>query len=148
MTASSAVGLPATVATLALGLRSPAPRPRLVVPAVWAASLAAIAGLDAVAGLRLLDVVLGCSIAWFVTPAALAAWGSTDVSGIAATAWWVLALEGLVYGSYGLIAHIGPDRVFGVAALVGAAAVLSRLHLPEPLVERWVADADSVELAA
>ena len=148
--ASSVVAGPATLATLVLGVRAGAPRARLAVPALWGGLLAGVACLDVLTGRRLLDVALGLSIAWLVVPAAVAAWRSTDVSGIAASTWWVLAAEGVVFGVYGSTGHVYADAVYGVAALAGAAVVLTRLALPAAVVARWSATVppDRVELAA
>ena len=124
--ASSTVGLPAVVATLVIALRGGG-RLRLGLPLVWTAVLALTAFADALTATALLDVVLGCSILWFVAPAAVTAWRSADVSGLAWQTWMLLAVEGLVFGLYGELAGIGADRVYGIASLTGATLVLSRL---------------------
>ncbi len=124
--ASSLVGMPAIVLTLAVAMRGGL-RLRPLLPAVWTGLLVVTAGVDLLAGTRVLDVVLGCSILWFVAPAAVTAWRSWDVSGIAWQTWALLALEGLVFGVYGMAADVGADRVYGIAALVGTGAILSRL---------------------
>jgi uncharacterized protein with PQ loop repeat len=126
--ASSLVGLPAIVGTLVIARRGGL-RLRLALPLVWTGLLAVTTAVDVLAGTTALDLVLGCSILWFVAPAALTAWRSADVSGIAWQTWALLALEGLVFGVYGLAADIGADRVYGIAALVGTGAILSRLAL-------------------
>jgi uncharacterized protein with PQ loop repeat len=126
--ASSLVGLPAIVATLGIAVRGGL-RLRPLLPAVWTGLLLLTAGADLLAGTTALDVVLGCSILWFVAPAAVTAWRSSDVSGIAWQTWGLLALEGLVFGVYGLVADVGADRVYGIAALVGTGAIASRLAL-------------------
>lgn len=126
--AGSLVGLPAIVATLVIAARGGL-RMRPWLPLVWAAVLAVTTGVDLLAGTTALDVVLGCSILWFVAPAAVTAWRSADVSGIAWQTWALLGLEGLVFGVFGLVADVGADRVYGVAALAGTALVLSRLVL-------------------
>ena len=77
----------------------------------------------------MLDGVLGCSILWFVAPQAVTAWRSADVSGIAWQTWALLAVDGVVFGLYGLVSGIGADRVYGTAALLGSAVVVARLLL-------------------
>jgi uncharacterized protein with PQ loop repeat len=124
--ASSLVGLPAIVTTLVLA-RSHGLRAKVLFPVAWAAVLAVTTAVDSLLGTHAIDVVLGCSILWFVTPAAATAWRSADVSGLAPQTWVLLAFEGLVFGLYGLVANIGADRVYGTAAVAGAAAVLARL---------------------
>jgi uncharacterized protein with PQ loop repeat len=126
--ASSVVGLPATLATLGFAARQGArPRPHLAV--AWASVLSGTVVLDRVLGTRLIDLVLGCSIVWLVAPAALTAWRSTDVSGLAAQTWLVLAAEGLVFLLYGVLGDVGADRAYGTTALTGALVVLARIPL-------------------
>ena len=64
-------------------------------PVVYTALRAATALLIPVAP-WLFPAVLGCSILWFVTPAALTAWRSADISGLATGTWWLLVVDGLV----------------------------------------------------
>jgi uncharacterized protein with PQ loop repeat len=124
--ASSVVGLPSIVATAALARRDGL-RLESALPWVWTWLLLVTTGADMVGGTSLLDGVLGCSILWFVAPAAVTAWRSDDVSGIAWQTWALLAVDGLVFGLYGLAAGIGADRVYGSAALLGSAVVAVRL---------------------
>ena len=124
--AASVVGLPATVATVVLASRL-GDRPRPFLPALWAAVLVVAGAIAVLAEPAVLDVVLGCSILWFVVPAALQAWRSDDVSGVSGQSWVVLAVEASLFGLYGLLADVGADRVYGVAAVAGSAVVLVRL---------------------
>lgn len=125
---ASAAGIPATVATLAIAIRAGhrlAPR----LPLSWAALLLFTATVDRMYGSALIDVVLGCSILWFVAPAALTAWRSPDVSGLAVQTWLVLAADGAVFGLYGMVADVLADRVYAVTSIAGAAVVLARIAL-------------------
>jgi uncharacterized protein with PQ loop repeat len=124
--ASSVVGLPSIVATALLARRDGL-RLESLLPWVWTWLLLVTAGADIVAGTSMLDVVLGCSILWFVAPQAVTAWRSADVSGIAWQTWALLAVDGVVFGLYGLVSGIGGDRVYGTAALLGSAVVVARL---------------------
>jgi uncharacterized protein with PQ loop repeat len=124
--AGSVVGIPATVATLVVARRVGA-RAGLLVPAIWAGILLAAAVLSVLVVPGVLDVAIGCSILWLVVPAAVHAWRSADVFGIAPQAWLVLAVEASVFGLYGWVSGVGADRVYGVVALAGSAAVLARL---------------------
>jgi uncharacterized protein with PQ loop repeat len=126
--ASSVVGLPSILATAMLARRDGL-RLESALPWVWSWLLLVTACADAVAGTAGLDVVLGCSILWFVAPAAVTAWRSPDVSGIAWQTWALLALDGVVFGLYGLTSGIGADRVYGATALLGAGLVGARLLL-------------------
>ena len=128
---ASAVGIPATAATLILAMRL-GNRLSLTVPGIWASMLVLTAIVDRVLGLALIDVVLGCSILWYVAPAATTAWRATDVSGLAAQTWVVLALEASVFGIYGLGAHVFADQVYAVTSISGAALVLARIYVFPP----------------
>ena len=126
VTVASAAGIPATIATVVMAARA-GQRLRPQLPLVWAALLLVTALVDRVFGSALIDVVLGCSILWYVAPAAVTAWRSDDVSGLAAQTWFVLAADGLVFGLYGLVADVAADRVYSVASIVGAGLVLTRI---------------------
>lgn len=128
VTVSSLVGLPAIVATAVLAGRDGL-RLRPALPLAWAGLLLVTSAVDGLAGTTGLDTVLGCSILWFVAPAAVTAWRSSDVSGIAWQTWALLALDGVVFGLYGLASGIGADRVYGTATILGALVVSSRLAL-------------------
>ena len=123
---ASAAGIPATLATIVLAARAGhrlAPR----MPVVWATVLVFTATIDRMYGSQLIDLVLGCSILWFVAPAAVTAWRSTDVSGLAVQTWFVLAADGAVFGLYGMVANVLADRVYAVTSMAGAAVVLARI---------------------
>ena len=123
---ASVVGIPAVVATLVLAVRQ-GHRLTWRLPLIWATLLTLVAVVDRMLGTALIDLALGCSILWFVIPAALTAWRATDVSGLAPQTWFLLAAEGVIFGAYGWLAGVGADRVYGVAALLGSAAVLARI---------------------
>ena len=123
---ASAAGIPATVATITIGLRAGVRlAPRL--PILWSALLLLTATVDGRYGSHLIDIVLGCSILWFVGPAAVTAWRSDDVSGLATQTWLVLAADGAVFGLYGLLANVLADRIYGLTSIAGAAVVLARI---------------------
>ena len=128
VTLASAAGIPATLATLGLALRA-GHRLRATMPATWAAMLVVIAVIDHIFGSHLIDVALGCSILWFVGPAAITAWRSVDVSGVAAQTWLVLAADGVIFGLYGLVADVTADRVYAVTSILGSGVVLARIAM-------------------
>jgi len=123
---ASAAGLPATVATIVLAMRA-GQRLAAKLPLVWATLLLLTAAVDRLYGSHLIDLVLGCSILWFVAPAAATAWRSPDVSGLAVQTWVVLAADGAVFGLYGVVADVLADKVYAVTSIAGAAVVLARL---------------------
>ena len=138
---ASAVGVPATAAALGMTMRL-GNRLSLQLPGLWASVLLLTSVTDRVFGLALIDLVLGCSILWYVVPAAVTAWRSTDVSGLSPQTWVVLSLEASVFGIYGLGAHVFADQVYAVTSISGAAVVLARIYLfpPRP-VEAGATDA-------
>ncbi len=131
VTATSVAGLPALVATFVAVLRRSPDRTGMWLPVTWAALLTACAVATPWAP-ALFAAVLGGSILWYVVPAALTAWRSADVSGVAAGTWWLLALDGLVAGSYGVLAGVTAYLTYAAIALVGAVIILARLSW------RWV----------
>jgi len=128
---ASAVGIPATALSLLLVLRLGG-RMSWQAPGIWASTLMLTAVIDRVFGLALIDIVLGCSILWFVAPAATTAWRSPDVSGLSPQTWVVLALEASVFGVYGLGAHVFADQVYAATSISGAALVLARIYAFPP----------------
>ena len=133
VTTTSIVGLPATVATLVAVMRRSDDREGMWVPAAYAGILAAAAALTPWLP-AVFPALLGMSILWFAVPAAVTAWGSPDVEGLAQGTWWLLVLDGVIAGAYGVLANVPAYLVYAVVAIVGAAVVLTRLHwrwLPE-----------------
>ena len=72
-------------------------------------------------------MLLGASILWYVGPAAVMAWTSADVTGIAAGAWYVLLADAAVWMAYSLLAQVPAGILYAVIAGSGALAVLARL---------------------
>jgi uncharacterized protein with PQ loop repeat len=137
--ASSALGVPFALATAVAAWRCGADRSRLWVSAAWAAILLAAALLQETSGWAGLHIVIGASIAWQVLPATVHAYGSRDVSGIAAGSWWVLSTEGVLFLVYGLAGGEQAPVIYGVMAVLGSAAVLVRVRIgsrPRPQTRR------------
>jgi uncharacterized protein with PQ loop repeat len=126
VTATSVAGLPALVATFVAVVRRSDSRTGMWLPLTWAGVLACSAvatpWLPA-----LFPAVLGCSVLWYVTPAAITAWRSPDVSGIATGTWLLLAMDAGVAGAYGLTAGVTAYLVYAAVAILGAVAVLARI---------------------
>jgi hypothetical protein len=101
----------------------------LWLPAAWVVTLVATAASDLAGTTSLFGIVVGASITWLVLPAVVKAWLSRDVSGLAASAWWVLASEGALFLGYGLVRTVPASTVYGVICLLGSFGVLSRLSL-------------------
>lgn len=147
----SALTLPATVVAAVLAWSRGGSRERLWLPVAWTGVLVAAAACSLWAGSGLVDAVLGCSVALMVTPAAVTAWRSTDVSALAASAWWLLLLDAMIAGLYGALADVGANLVYAVVAATGSVVVLARLALPArrtaaPLPESL--SRESLELAS
>jgi len=128
---TAAVGLPSLVGTFVAVVRRSDERAGMWLPLTWAALLAGTAAATPWLP-TLFPAVLGASALWYVTPAAVTAWRSADVSGIAAGTWLLLAVDGLVAGAYGVVAGVTAYLVYCGVALVGALVVIARVYW------RWV----------
>jgi uncharacterized protein with PQ loop repeat len=126
---TSLVALPSVVAVFYVVYRSGQQREGMWVPLAYAGILAGTAMLVPVAP-ALFAAVIGASVLWFVVPSAVAAWSSADVSGLATATWWLLIVDGLVAGAYGMLAHVGGYLVYATIAVIGSGLVLARLHWP------------------
>lgn len=131
VTTTSIVGFPATVATLVAVLRRSDEREGMWVPMLYATVLAVTAALTPWLP-ALFPTVLGMSILWFAVPAAITAWGSPVVEGLAQGTWWLLVLDGVLAGVYGVLANVPAYLVYAAVAIAGALVVLARIHW------RWV----------
>jgi uncharacterized protein with PQ loop repeat len=126
----AAVAVPATVGALVLAWLRGGSRERLWLPVVWAVTVS-LAGLSTFwVGPAPATVVLGCSVALLVTPAALTAWRSNDVSAIAASAWALMILDALLAGAYGVLADVDANLIYAAVATVGSLAILLRISIP------------------
>jgi uncharacterized protein with PQ loop repeat len=126
VTLTSIAGLPALAATFVAVVRRSDSRAGMWLPLTWAGVLAATAGSSPwLPGL--FPSALGCSVLWYVTPAAVTAWRSPDVSGIATGTWLLLAMDAGVAGVYGLAAGVTAYLVYSAIAVTGAVAVLTRI---------------------
>lgn len=130
--------VPTTAAAMGLAwIRGGSPE-RLWLPVAWAVTLVAAAASSPWVGSDPITVVLGCSIALMVTPAAITAWRSHDVSALAASAWLLLLGEALLAGAYGALADIDANLLYAVVGTAGSVAVLTRLALPTHVHARLV----------
>jgi len=126
---TSLVALPAVIATFVAVYRLRPSSEGMWVPVAYASILTATALLTPVAP-ALFAAVIGASVLWFVLPSAVQAWNSADVTGLAMGTWWLLIIDGLVAGAYGVLAHVGGYLVYATIAIVGSSLVLARLHWP------------------
>ncbi|MBI2245691.1 MAG: hypothetical protein HYU55_17705 [Nocardioides sp.] len=134
----AAVAVPATVGALVLAWLRGGSRERLWLPAAWLATVS-LAGLATLwVGPTPATVVLGFSVALLVTPAALTAWRSRDVSAIAASAWALMILDALLAGAYGLLAGVDANLIYAAVATIGSLAVLLRIAVPAHVHARLV----------
>ncbi|WP_121257246.1 hypothetical protein [Nocardioides ferulae] len=128
--------LPGTVGALVLAWRGGGDRSRLYLPAAWGLTLTGAAAVSPLAGQAPLTVVLGCSIALLVGPAALTAWRSHDVSAIAASAWVLTVVDAAFVGAYGVLADVDANLLYAAVATAGSLAILARLATPAELHAR------------
>jgi uncharacterized protein with PQ loop repeat len=132
------VAVPATVGALVIAWFRGGSRARLWLPVVWLAVVSA-AGLSALwIGPAVATVVLGGSVALLVTPAAMTAWRSHDVSAIAASAWALLIVDALLAGAYGVLADIDANLIYATVATIGSLAILLRIGIPAHVHARIV----------
>lgn len=134
----AAVTVPTTAGALVLAWLRGGSRERLWLPVVWAAVVCAVGLAVPWVGTGPATVVLGCSVALLVTPAALTAWRSPDVSAIAASGWVMLVVDALLAAAYGVLADVPANVIYAVVATTGSLAVLARLHVPAHVHARLV----------
>ncbi|HEY0951682.1 hypothetical protein [Nocardioides sp.] len=142
----AAVAVPATAGAAVLAWLRGGSRERMWLPLVWLATLS-LAGLSTFwVGPAPATVVLGCSVALLVTPAALTAWRSHDVSAIAASAWAMMIVDALLAGAYGVLADIDANLIYAAVATIGSLAILLRISIPAHVHARLVPVAVRVDL--
>jgi MtN3 and saliva related transmembrane protein len=93
---------------------------------VAGAAFAGMAGLVIVAGAgwTVLGTVLALAVGAQFLPQVVAAWRGHDLSGLAPGTYVVAAIDGLVWGSYGLVVADLPLVLYGVVMLSVAVLVL------------------------
>ena len=107
-------------------------------PVVWLLVILTATALVPVVGELPITVVLGCSVALLITPAAITAWRSHDVSGVAASGWAMLIVDALVCGTYGVLVGIDANVLYAVVATIGSVAILTRISIPAHVHARLV----------
>lgn len=141
----SAVAVPATAGALGIAWLRGGSRARLWLPVAWL-GVVLLAGLAAFwVGSGPATVVLGSSVALLVTPAALTAWRSHDVSAIAASAWALMILDALLAGAYGVLAHVNANLIYATVATIGSLAILLRIGIPAHVHARLVRLPDGID---
>lgn len=132
------VALPATAGAMVLAWRGGGSRSRMWLPAVWLGVILTATALVPAVGAVPITVVLGCSVALLITPAAITAWRSHDVSGIAASGWAILILDALLCGAYGVLAGVDANVLYAITATLGSVAILTRISIPAHVHARIV----------
>ena len=141
----AAVAIPATAGALGLAWLRGGSRARLWLPVVWLV-VVSLAGLSAIwVGSGPATVVLGGSVALLVTPAALTAWRSHDVSAIAASAWSLMIVDALLAGAYGVLADVNANLIYAAVATIGSLAILLRIGIPAHVHARLVRLPDGID---
>jgi uncharacterized protein with PQ loop repeat len=141
----AAVAVPATAGAVVLAWFRGGSRDRLWVTGVWTV-VVTLAGLSALwVGPGPATVVLGGSVALLVTPAALTAWRSHDVTAIAASAWALMILDALLAGAYGVLADVDANLIYAVVATTGSLVILLRIGIPAHVHARLVRLPDGVD---
>ncbi|WP_395659055.1 hypothetical protein [Nocardioides sp.] len=141
----AAVAVPATAGALLLAWFRGGSRDRLWLPVVWLV-VVSTAGLASFwVGSGPATVVLGCSVALLVTPAAMTAWRSRDVAAIAASAWALMIVDALLAGAYGVLADIDANLIYAAVATTGSLAILLRVSIPDHVHARLVRLPDGID---
>lgn len=122
--------LPATAGALVLAWFRGGSRDRLWLPVAWLGTILTTTALVPWVGTVPITVLLGCSVALMITPAAITAWRSHDVSAIAASAWAMLIVDALLAGTYGMLADIDANLIYAAVATTGSIVILARVGMP------------------
>ena len=130
--------LPATAGALVLAWFRGGSRSRLWLPVVWLVTIVAATVAVPWVGAMPITVLLGCSVTLMITPAAITAWRSHDVSAIAASAWAMLIVDALLAGAYGLLADIDANLLYAAVAATGSLVILARIGMPDHVHARLV----------
>ena len=127
--ASCLAGAPALVATWWAVQRSGTVilRRELLLPAVWAAALLGSALVDHFGRVDTMSVILGTSLLWYMLPAVVEVWRSSDVSGVSAASWWLTLTCAFVGATYGIVAGVPAELIYGALSALGTALILLRL---------------------
>ncbi len=126
---SCLAGVPAILATWWAVHRSGTTihRRDIVVSVSWAAVLGVSALVDHYAHLSTMSVVLGTSLLWYMLPAVIEVWRVQDISGVSAASWWLTLTCAAVGVSYGLVAHVPAEIIYGGLSALGSSLILIRL---------------------
>ncbi len=130
--------LPATAGALVLAWNRGGSRDRLWLPILWSATIVIGAAAVPFVGAVPITVLLGCSVALMITPAAVTAWRSHDVSAIAASAWAMLIVDALLAGAYGVLADVDANLIYAAIATTGSIVILTRIGMPAHVHARLV----------
>ena len=127
--ASCMAGVPALLATWWAVPRSGVTihRRDLVISGVWGVTLMASALVDHVGHLDTMSIVLGTSLLWYLLPAVVEVWRSSDVSGVSAASWWLTLTCAFVGATYGIVAGVPAELIYGALSALGTALILLRL---------------------
>ena len=99
--------------------------------ALWVSAGIAVAcvGIQQAAGWTVLGTVLGLSNGLYHGPSVVAAWRAHTPVGVSPLSWVLTALEGAVWGLYGVLVAAVPIMVYGSTAILLAVGVLLRLWM-------------------
>ncbi len=112
-----------TVLVIALLRRGASVRHALPAGLAW---LGALATITVVGGPAALGAVLGVTYAVQIAPAVWTVWRTASPSGVVASTWVMIGLEGVLWGVYGLHHEDPAVLTFAVTATLAAVATLAR----------------------
>lgn len=89
-----------------------------------AATAVVAAALTVTAGWAVLGTALAVTVGAQFVPQVLTAWRSEDLTGLSAGTYLVCAMDGLVWGGFGLLSGDGPLVLYGLVMVLVAVLVL------------------------
>lgn len=127
--ASCMAGIPALLATWWAVRRSGTviARREMILPALWATALIGAALLGHWTHVDTMSIVLGTSLMWYLLPAVVEVWRASDVSGVSAASWWLTLTCAAVGATYGVVAAVPAEIIYGGLSAAGTIVVLVRL---------------------
>ena len=99
-------------------------------------------GLQLVAGWTVLGTVLGLSNGLYLGPSVWTAWRSYAPVAVAPLTWVLTAVEGVLWGYYGVLVAAIPIMVYGSTAFLLAALILLRLWITRHRIETELTSPD------
>lgn len=102
----------------------------------------ACVALQLISSWTVLGTVLGLSNGLYLGPSVVAAWRAYAPVGVSPLTWVLTAVEGLLWGFYGVLVAAGPIMVYGSTAAALAVLILVRLWITRHRIRAALAPPD------